>query len=101
MPPPSPAPDSKRLRAGCRLARLCATIWRETGAKGGDFPLQTATIGTRSEQVDTEKSITYCLRLPLPRLGSGVRIPSPAPSKRLISLASPKADENRSRPEMT
>src|SRR5215472_2881651 len=69
MPPPSPAPDSKRLRAGCRLARLCGTIWREPGAKRGDFLLQTATIGARSERVDTEKSITYPLRLPLPRLG--------------------------------
>src|SRR5215467_11964407 len=69
MPAPSPAPDSKRLRAGCRLARLCGTIWRETGAKRGDFLLQTATIGARSEPVDTEKSITYPLRLPLPRLG--------------------------------
>src|SRR5262249_48298409 len=59
----------KRLRAGCRLARLCGTIWRETGAKRGDFLLQTATIGARSERVDTEKSITYPLRLPLPRLG--------------------------------
>src|SRR5215472_6363481 len=45
MPPPSPAPDSKRLRAGFRLARLCGTIWRETGAERGDFLLQTATIG--------------------------------------------------------
>src|SRR5215813_12226040 len=69
MPAPSPAPDSKRLRAGCRLARLCGTIWRETGAKRGDFLLQTATIGARSERVGTEKSITYPLRLPLPRLG--------------------------------
>ena len=69
----------KTVCAACRPARLCATIWRETGAKRGDFPLQTATIGTWSERVDTEKSITYRLRLPLPRLGSGVRIPSPAP----------------------
>src|SRR5262249_21337859 len=44
-----------------RLARLCGTIWRETGAKWGDFPLQTATIGARSERVDTEnQSLTPC-----------------------------------------
>ena len=72
MPRPSPAPGSKRLRAGCRLARLCATIWRETGAKRGDFRLQTATICARSERVDTGKSTAYPLRLPLPRLGSGM-----------------------------
>src|SRR6516162_3271640 len=109
MPPPSPAPDSKRLRAGCRLARLCATIWRETGAKRGDFPLQTATIGARSERVDTEKSITYPLCLPFPRVGVGYRLMlSLSPSPPAISAAgyfqSPEAKsaepQNRERPAL-
>src|SRR5215469_10213621 len=72
MPRPSPVPASKRLRAGCRLARSCATTWRETGAKAGDFPLQTTTIGARSERVDTEKSITYPLAPALTKVGSGM-----------------------------
>jgi hypothetical protein len=46
--------------------------WRETGAKEGDFPLQTAMIGSLERRVDTKKSITYPLRRPLPRLGSGM-----------------------------
>jgi hypothetical protein len=48
------------------------THWRETGAIEGDFPLQTAMIGSQERRVDTKKSITYSLRRPLPRLGSGI-----------------------------
>src|SRR5215469_11225163 len=81
MPPPSPAPDSKRLRAGCRLARLCGTIWRETGAKRGDFPLQTATIGARSERVDTENQSLTPRACPCQDwVGYGLMVPlSPSP----------------------
>src|SRR5262249_2642255 len=46
--------------------------WRETGAKQGDFRLQTAMMGSVELRVDTKKSITYLLRRPLPRLGSRV-----------------------------
>ena len=38
-------------------------------------------IGSLELRADTKKSTTYLLRRPLPRLGSGVRIPSPAPNK--------------------
>jgi hypothetical protein len=41
--------------------------WRETGAKEGDFPLQTAMIGSQERRVDTKKSITYFLRRPFVR----------------------------------
>jgi hypothetical protein len=46
--------------------------WRETGAKEGDFPLQTAMIGSLELRANTKKSTTYPLRRPLPRLGSGM-----------------------------
>jgi len=46
--------------------------WRETGAKTGDFRLQTAIIGSLELRADTKKSIIYLLRRPLPRLGSGM-----------------------------
>jgi GNAT superfamily N-acetyltransferase len=59
--------------------RLCATIWRETGANKGNFRLQPAMIGHPELRADTRKSSVYALRLPLPRLGAGVRMPSPAP----------------------
>jgi hypothetical protein len=36
-------------------------------------------IGSLERRADTKKSSTYPLRRPLPRLGSGVRIPSPTP----------------------
>ena len=65
--PGAPTPDYA-LRTG-----------RETGAKRGDFPLQTSTMGAWRERAATKKSTAYRLLLPLPRLGSGVRIPSPAP----------------------
>src|SRR5271168_3360753 len=46
--------------------------WRETGAKEGDFPLQTAMIGSRRGRRTTKISTTYVLRPRLPRLGSGM-----------------------------
>jgi hypothetical protein len=35
--------------------------WRETGAKKGDFPLQTAMIGSQERRLDTKKSTTHLL----------------------------------------
>ncbi|TMJ60355.1 MAG: heme-binding protein [Alphaproteobacteria bacterium] len=43
--------------------------------------------GSLELRADTRKSITYLLRRPLPRLGSGVRIPSPAPMYRNAKAA--------------
>ena len=57
----------EHIRQGSRMF-----YWRETGAKEGDFRLQTALIGSQERRVDTKKSITYLLRRPLPRLGSGM-----------------------------
>ena len=43
-----------------------------TGAKRGDFRLQTAVIGSVELRADGKKSSTYPFRRPLPRLGSGM-----------------------------
>ena len=57
----------KTVCAACRPARLCATIWRETGAKSGDFRLQTATIGLSRKL----RSVFWGLGRRLPGAGSG------------------------------
>jgi hypothetical protein len=41
-----------------RRACFSDSYWRETGAKKGDFPLQTAMIGSLELRADTKKSGT-------------------------------------------
>ena len=68
----------KTVCAACRPARLCATIWRETGAKRGDFRLQSATMGARSERRDGHRwdCLKSQVRTGLPAGGRWIRTSS-------------------------
>jgi hypothetical protein len=71
---PNATPNSNRV--GALRGRK---HWRETGAKKGDFPLQTGMIGSQEGRLTTKISIAYGLLRRLPRSGSGIGIPCLSP----------------------